>query len=65
MEDTPQHEELSPEAKKLALEMKSELEKDVKILTAKIDSSLSVIQQELNSLHELKCFLNQRVEVKV
>lgn len=64
MEDTPQHEELSPEAKELALAMKSELEKDVKILTAKIDSSLSVIQQELNALHELRCFLNQRVEVK-
>ena len=58
----PIHEELSEDAKKLALEMKSELEKDVKILTAKIDSSLSVIQQELNALHELRCFINQRVE---
>lgn len=64
MEDTPQHEELSPEAKQLALEMKSELEKDIKILTSKIDTSLAVIQNELNALHELRCFLNQRVEVK-
>lgn len=64
MEDMPTHEEVSKEVLVSALKPQSEFERDIKILGDKINSSISVIQDQLYELQELRNLLNSRVEVE-
>lgn len=64
MEDTPLIEDVPKEVLVSALKPQSEFERDIKILGDKINSSISVIQDQLYELQELRNLLNSRVEVE-
>lgn len=64
MEDTPNHEEVSPNVLKEALKTQSDFQRDVSILAMKIDASIFEIRQGLNLLEEASNLIQQRVAVE-